>query len=261
MSTDQTADIRKPRVKTLKSNAKKREKNFDRAPTIQVKTARGRKLSSTLWLQRQLNDPYVAAARDAGYRSRAAFKLLDLNNRFNFLKKGQTIIDLGAAPGGWSQICAEYVDSISGQGKVIAIDIQDMPEIPGVTFFHRDFSDTDVPDLLIKEAGHKVNAVISDMAPFTIGVKSADQLRIVQLVDLAADFSLKILKKDGIFIAKLFENGIHKELSILLQKYFKSVKHFKPKSSRQDSSEIFVVAEGFKDNFIPEKINLSTSFT
>ncbi|MFT6072493.1 MAG: 23S rRNA (uridine2552-2'-O)-methyltransferase [Alphaproteobacteria bacterium] len=248
MKTDDTEnliDARKPRIKSLKDNAKKREKNFDRTPSVVVKTAKGRKISSTLWLQRQLNDPYVAAARDAGYRSRAAFKLLDLNTRYNFLKKGQTIIDLGAAPGGWSQICAEHVDSINGHGRVIGIDSQDMPPIPGVTFFHRDFSDDDVPDLLINAAGQKVDAVISDMAPFTIGVKSADQLRIVQLVDLAAEFSLKILKKNGIFIAKLFENGINRELSIILQKNFKTVKHFKPKSSRRNSSEIFVVAIGF----------------
>jgi 23S rRNA (uridine2552-2'-O)-methyltransferase len=198
-----------------------------------------------LWLQRQLNDPYVAAARREGYRSRAAFKLLDLNEKFDFLKKGHKIIDLGAAPGGWSQICAEYVDSINGHGQVIGIDIQDIPPIPGVIFFHKDFTDDDAPQLLIDTAGEKVNAVISDIAPFTIGVKSADQLRIVHLVDLAAEFAIKILKKNGIFIAKLFENGVHESLSDLLRQNFKSVKHFKPKSSRQDSSEIFVVAEGF----------------
>jgi 23S rRNA (uridine2552-2'-O)-methyltransferase len=247
METNNFIDERKPQLKTLNENAKKRDKNFDRTPTVQVKTARGRKISSTLWLQRQLNDPYVAAARDAGYRSRAAFKLLDLNKQFNFLRKGQIIIDLGAAPGGWSQICAEYVGSVCENGKVIAIDIQDMPELPGVKFFHRDFSDEDVPELLIQEAGQKVDAVISDMAPFTTGVKSADQLRIVHLADLAAIFSLKILKKNGIFIAKLFENGVHKELSDLLQENFKTVKHFKPKSSRKNSSEIFVVAQNFLD--------------
>lgn len=245
MNHDNLTDSRKPRIKSLKSDIKQRGNPFGREQTTKVKTAKGRKLSSTLWLQRQLNDPYVAAARREGYRSRAAFKLLDLNEKFNFLKKGQTIIDLGAAPGGWSQICAEYVDSINGNGKVIGIDILDMPPIPGVTFFHKDFTDDDATELLIQTAGHKVNAVISDMAPFTIGVKSADQLRIVHLVDLAIEFAIKILKQDGIFIAKLFENGVHEHLSIILKQNFKSVKHFKPKSSRQDSSEIFVVAEGF----------------
>ncbi len=245
MNPDNYTDQRKPRVKTLKSNMDTHGNPFGRDKTIKVKTAKGRKISSTLWLQRQLNDPYVIAAKREGYRSRAAFKLLDLNEKFNFLKKGHKIIDLGAAPGGWSQICAEYVDSVNGHGQVIAIDIQDMSPIPGVTFFHKDFTDNDAPELLINTAGDKVNAVISDIAPFTIGVKSADQLRIVHLVDLAADFSLKILKKNGIFIAKLFENGVHDDLSALLKKNFKSVKHFKPKSSRQDSSEIFVVAEGF----------------
>lgn len=247
MSQNQYSDSRKPRVKTLKANPAKHGDSFGREKTIKVQTAKGRKISSTLWLARQLNDPYVIAARREGYRSRAAFKLLDLNEKFDFLKKGHTIIDLGAAPGGWSQICAEYVDSVTGNGKVIGIDIQDIPPIPGVTFFHKDFTDDDAPQLLIDTAGHKVNAVISDIAPFTIGVKSADQLRIVHLVDLAAEFAIKILKKNGIFIAKLFENGVHDGLSNLLKQNFKSVKHFKPKSSRQDSSEIFVVAEGFLD--------------
>lgn len=242
---DNFSDTRKPRIKTLKSEGMNRGTAFGREQTVKVKTAKGRKISSTLWLQRQLNDPYVMAARREGYRSRAAFKLLDLNEKFNFLKKGHIIIDLGAAPGGWSQICAEYVDSVNGFGKVIGIDIQDIPPIPGVTFFHKDFTDDDAAQLLIDTAGQKVNAVISDMAPFTIGVKSADQLRIVHLVDLAAEFSLKILKKNGVFIAKLFENGVHEDLSMLLKQNFKSIKHFKPKSSRQDSSEIFVVAEGF----------------
>lgn len=245
MSQDNFTDQRKPRVKTLKLDAEQRGDAFGREKTVKVKTAKGRKISSTLWLQRQLNDPYVVAAKREGYRSRAAFKLLDLNAKFDFLKKGHKIIDLGAAPGGWSQICAEYVDSIIGHGQVIAIDIQDMAAIPGVTFFHKDFTDDDAPQLLMDTAGDKVNAVISDIAPFTIGIKSADQLRIVHLVDLAAAFSIKILKKNGIFIAKLFENGIHDDLSLLLKSNFKSVKHFKPKSSRQDSSEIFVVAEGF----------------
>lgn len=240
----QDTDSRKPRVKTL-LNKDKPNTVFKRDKTIKVKTAKGRKLSSTLWLQRQLNDPYVAAARQAGYRSRAAFKLLDLNEKYNFLKSGQTIIDLGAAPGGWSQICADKVDAVHSKGHVIAIDIQDMPEIPGVTFFHRDFTDDDVPNLLIDASHGKADAVISDMAPFTIGVKSADQLRIVHLVDLAAAFSIKVLRKNGIFIAKLFENGVHKDLMLLLQQHFKTVNHFKPKSSRKDSSEIFVVAENF----------------
>ncbi len=245
MTQDNFVDVRKPRVKTLKLDAEQRGDSFGREKTIKVKTAKGRKISSTLWLQRQLNDPYVVAAKREGYRSRAAFKLLDLNAKFDFLKKGHTVIDLGAAPGGWSQICAEYVDSVNGNGHVIAIDIQDMEAIPGVTFFHKDFTDNDAPQLLMDTAGDKVNAVISDIAPFTIGIKSADQLRIVHLVDLAAAFAIKILKKNGIFIAKLFENGIHDDLSLLLKSHFKSVKHFKPKSSRQDSSEIFVVAEGF----------------
>lgn len=244
MSSEHCNDSRKPRLKVLKKE-KTDKPIFNRDKTVKVKTAKGRKLSSTLWLQRQLNDPYVSAARQAGYRSRAAFKLLDLNEKFNFLKEGQTIIDLGAAPGGWSQICADKVQSLEGRGKVVAIDILDMPEIPGVTFFHRDFTDDDVPQLLIDAIDDKVDAVISDMAPFTMGVKSADQLRIVHLVDLAASFSLTVLKKNGIFIAKLFENGVHKDLMLLLQKNFKSVKHFKPKSSRKDSSEIFVVAQGF----------------
>jgi 23S rRNA (uridine2552-2'-O)-methyltransferase len=242
----QHASHREPRLKSLKSELTERGEKLSREKTIGVKTAKGRKLSSTLWLRRQLNDPYVVAAKKNGYRSRAAYKLIELDERFNFLGAGKTIIDLGAAPGGWSQICAEKVESAAGRGHVVAVDIQEMPDIPGVTFFHKDFIDENTPNLLIEAAGGKADAVISDMAPFTTGIKSADQLRIVHLVEMAATFSLKVLKKNGIFISKIFENGTQDDLLILLKQNFKSVKHFKPKSSRSNSSEIFVVAEGFK---------------
>jgi len=211
-----------------------------------VKTAKGRKLSSTNWLQRQLNDPYVEAAKNAGYRSRAAFKLLDIEEKFHLFKKGMSIIDLGAAPGGWSQICAESMGFQPGDLQIIATDIQPMDPLPGVTFLCGDFMDPNITTQLTSLANGKVDMVISDMAPFTIGVKAADQIRILNLAEAAIEFSFKTLKKGGHFITKLFEGGGGNALSKLMKMHFKKVHYFKPASSRKDSSEIFLVAIEYK---------------
>lgn len=238
---------RTPRPKVGSGKTANKGSAFGREKSVRVKTARGRRLSSTLWLQRQLNDPYVAAAKSDGYRSRAAYKILDIQKKFKFLKSGMTIIDLGAAPGGWSQVCADIVGSPSGRGKVIAIDIQDMPPLAGVELFHADFTAEGVTSLLTEAAGGKVDAVISDMAPFTTGVQSADHLRILSLVENAVDFAIDILKENGVFVSKMFEGGGGEDLMLRLKQHFKVVKYFKPDASRSDSSEIFLVATGFKN--------------
>lgn len=238
-------DKRKVNIKLSKGVIGKQEKMIiQRDKTVKVKDAKGRRLSSTLWLHRQLNDPYVAAAKEHGYRSRAAFKLLELDKKFSLLKKGITVIDLGAAPGGWSQICADRVGSLEGKGTVIALDIQEMLPLPGVEFFHRDFTDEDVPQMLQDLVPQGVDLVISDMAPYTTGVQSADHLRILTLVEAAIDFSLKVLRPNGIFVSKLFQGGGGGALLADLKKHFKKVRYFKPESSRSDSTEIFIVAQG-----------------
>lgn len=240
-------DKRAVRTKTAQgvSAAKNQKGVIGRDKTVRVKTARGRRLSSTRWLQRQLNDPYVAAAKEYGYRSRAAFKIIEIDDKFKIFKKGQTVIDLGAAPGGWSQICASRIDSVEGRGKVIALDIQEMDPMPGVDIFLGDFSEEEVPEILINAAGHKVDVVMSDMAPFTTGVQSADHIRILNLVEAAILFSDNVLKHGGVFVSKLFEGGGGETLSTMLRERFKTVKYFKPSSSRSDSSEVFLVALGY----------------
>ncbi|MEY9360294.1 23S rRNA (uridine2552-2'-O)-methyltransferase [Bradyrhizobium yuanmingense] len=161
---------------------------------VQVKTGGKRKLSSKLWLERQLNDPYVAKAKAAGYRSRAAFKLLEIDDKFRLLKSGMAVVDLGAAPGGWSQIAAKRVGSTEGKGKVVAIDLLEMPEIPGVDFAQLDFMDNDAPEKLTAMLGGKADVVMSDMAANTTGHRKTDQLRIVGLVETAAAFACDVLK-------------------------------------------------------------------
>lgn len=241
-------DKRAVRVKTPKKReALEEQKTIIRGDiAVKVKTAKGRRLSSTRWLQRQLNDPYVLAAKEKGYRSRAAFKLLEIDEKFKFLKPNITVVDLGAAPGGWSQICATRTDSITGKGKVIAIDIQEMDDLLGVEFFHMDFTDERAAPLLIEATGGRADLVISDMAPYTVGVQSADHIRILNLVEAAIDFSKKILKPHGNFVSKIFEGGGSDELFADLKKHFKKVRYFKPESSRSDSTEIFVVATDFR---------------
>jgi 23S rRNA (uridine2552-2'-O)-methyltransferase len=212
---------------------------------VTVKTGGKRKLSSKLWLERQLNDPYVAKAKREGYRSRAAFKLIEIDDKYRFLKSGMTVVDLGAAPGGWSQIAAKRVGA-PGKGKVIAIDLLEMGEIPGVTFAQMDFLDADAPEKLLAMMSGRADVVMSDMAANTTGHRKTDQLRIVGLVEAAAMFASEVLNPGGTFLAKVFQSGADAELLTRLKRDFSSVRHVKPASSRQDSSERYVLATGFR---------------
>ena len=213
---------------------------------VTVKTGGKRKLSSKLWLERQLNDPYVAQAKRDGYRSRAAYKLIEIDDKHRFLKPGLTVLDLGAAPGGWSQIAARRVGAVNGKGKVIAIDLLEMPEIPGVSFAQLDFLSHDAPTKLLEMIGGRADVVLSDMAANTTGHRKTDQLRIIGLVESAAAFAADVLNPGGTFVAKVFQSGADADLLARLKRDFANVKHVKPASSRQDSSERYVLATGFR---------------
>ena len=206
-----------------------------------VKTARGRKLSSTRWLQRQLNDPYVKKAQMEGYRSRAAYKLLQLDERFKLLKPGMAVVDLGSAPGGWVQVAQK-----KGASEVVGIDLLEIEPIPGATLLQKDFTEDDAPDLVEAEMGGPADAVVSDLAPWTTGHKSTDHLRIVALAEMAAHFAFDVLKPGGFFVAKVFQGGSSGELLDQLKARFDKVRHFKPDASRSESAETFVIATGFK---------------
>ena len=213
---------------------------------VTVKTGGKRKLSSKLWLERQLNDPYVAQAKREGFRSRAAFKLIEIDDKYHFLRPGLTVVDLGAAPGGWSQIAAKRVGTANGKGKVIAIDLLEMPEIPGVSFAQLDFLAEDAPAKLLEMIGGRADVVLSDMAPNTTGHRKTDQLRILGLVEGAAAFAAEVLNPGGTFVAKVFQSGADAELATQLKRDYATVRHVKPASSRQDSSERYVLAMGFR---------------
>ncbi len=214
---------------------------------VTVRTGGKRKQSSKLWLERQLNDPYVAQAKREGYRSRAAYKLIEMDDKYHFLKSGMTVVDLGAAPGGWSQVAAKRVGAAAGRGRVIAIDLLEMPDIAGVTFAQLDFLAGDAPAKLTEMlGGGKVDVVLSDMAANTTGHHTTDQLRILGLVEGAAAFAMEVLKPGGTFLAKVFQSGADAELQAQLKRAFATVRHVKPAASRQDSSERYVLATGFR---------------
>ena len=213
---------------------------------VTVRTGGKRKLSSKLWLERQLNDPYVAQAKREGFRSRAAFKLIEIDDKYRLLKPGMTVVDLGAAPGGWSQIAAKRVGAPDGKGRVVAIDLLEMPEIPGVQFAQLDFLDADAPARLVAMLGGRADMVMSDMAANTTGHRKTDQLRMVGLVEAAALFASEVLKPGGSFLAKTFQSGADAELLAQLKRNYANVRHVKPASSRQDSSERYVLATGFR---------------
>jgi 23S rRNA (uridine2552-2'-O)-methyltransferase len=213
---------------------------------VTVKSAGKRKLSSKLWLERQLNDPYVAQAKRDGWRSRAAYKLIEMDDKYRLLKPGQVVVDLGAAPGGWSQVAARKVGVLQGKGKVVAIDLLEMPEIPGVTFTQLDFMDDKAPEILREMIGGGADVVMSDMAANTTGHRKTDQLRIVGLVETAAAFAAEVLKPGGIFIAKVFQSGADADLLAQVKRDFATVRHVKPAASRQDSSERYLLATGFR---------------
>ena len=210
---------------------------------VNVKTAYKRKLSSTLWLQRQLNDPFVAKAKAEGYRSRAAYKLIELDEKYDLLKKGARVVDLGCAPGGWLQVAGKK----AGAGAVIVgIDYLEMPPVPGSDFLQLDFLDETAPEKLKAALGGQADVVLSDMAAPTTGHRETDHLRIIGLAEAALDFAEDILAPGGSFVCKVFQGGAEGELLARLKKNFETVKHAKPKASRQDSAEMYVVATGFR---------------
>jgi 23S rRNA (uridine2552-2'-O)-methyltransferase len=211
---------------------------------VKVKKDRGRTQSSRAWLQRQLNDPYVAAAKAKGYRSRAAFKLIELNQKFRFLKKGARVLDLGAAPGGWSQV------AVQAGAQVVAADVLDIEPIAGVTFFQADLTDRDVPAMLKQALDGPADVVLTDMAAPTTGHRATDHIRTIALVEIALEVALDALKPGGAFVGKVFQGGSSNALLARLKKAFREVKHVKPPASRSESVELYVVATGFKG---PEK--------
>ncbi len=211
-----------------------------------VKTARKRSLSSTLWLQRQLNDPYVAQAKRDGYRSRAAYKLIEIDERYHFLKPGQRVVDLGAAPGGWAQVASKKVGAEQGRGKIVGIDLLPIDPLAGVTFEVLDFLDESAPERLKAMLGGKADVVLSDMAANATGHKKTDHIRIVALAELAIDFACEVLEEGGVFLAKVFQGGTEGELLRRLKSEFATVHHVKPNASRAGSAELYVLAMGFR---------------
>lgn len=219
----------------------------ERQLRVRVKTARRRTASSQRWLERQLNDPYVAAAKREGWRSRAAFKLIEIDDKYKLLKPGQRVVDLGAAPGGWSQVAAQRVKAVEGRGQVVAIDYLEMEAIAGVSFLQMDFLADDAPDklkALLRDGG--ADLVLSDMAAPTTGHQGTDHLRIMALAETAAEFAREVLAPGGAFLAKVFQGGTERALLDNLKRDFAVVRHVKPKASRADSAELYVLATGFR---------------
>jgi 23S rRNA (uridine2552-2'-O)-methyltransferase len=212
-----------------------------RALSVHVKTAKSRSSASTRWLARQLNDPYVTAARQQGWRSRAAFKLLELDDKFQLVHKGVRVLDLGAAPGGWTQVAVKR-----GAASVVALDLLPIDPIQGSTIVQGDFMDPDMPRRLTAELGGGADLVLSDMAPNTTGHASTDHIRIVALAEMALDLAVRVLSPGGAFVAKVFQGGSEKQILDVLKRNFANVRHAKPPSSRKESSELYVVATGFK---------------
>lgn len=221
--------------------------------TVKVKTARGRSISSTRWLQRQLNDPYVKRAQAEGYRGRAAFKIMELDDKFRFLVPGARVVDLGCAPGGWAQVAVPRINALGEKkgksiGRIIGVDLQEVEPLPGAEFHQLDFLEDDA-DLKVKEwLGGNADVVMSDMAAASSGHKQTDHLRIIALCETAAYFAFDVLEVGGTFVAKVLAGGAEGELQKLLKQKFKTVDNVKPPSSRSDSSEKFVVARGFYGN-------------
>ena len=213
---------------------------------VRLKTGKGRSVSSKRWLTRQLNDPYVARARSEGYRSRAAYKLAEIDDRFGFLKRGARVLDLGAAPGGWSQVAAERVGAGEGRELVLAVDLLDMPAIPGVECARLDFLDRDAPERLKALLGGGADVVLSDMAAPTIGHAKTDHIRIMGLAETAAAFAADVLEPGGVFLCKVFQGGTERDLLAALKRDFTTVRHVKPPASRSESSELYVLATGFR---------------
>jgi 23S rRNA (uridine2552-2'-O)-methyltransferase len=215
--------------------------------TVRLKKGKERTVSQKTWLERQLNDPYVTEARRLGYRARSAFKLIEIDDKYKLLKPGQVVVDLGAAPGSWSQVAAKRVKADEGKGRVIAIDMHGVDPLPGVTIFKKDFLDVDAPQMLFDAIGGvKVDVVLSDMAAHATGHKSTDHLLIMGLLEAAQMFANDVLKPGGTFLAKVLRGGTEGDLLASLKKDFATVRHVKPMASRDDSAELFVLATGFR---------------
>ena len=219
------------------------------AGRVRVKTAKGRTAQSTRWLSRQLNDPYVKKAKAEGYRSRAAYKLIELDEKFKLIRNARHVVDLGVAPGGWAQV----VRKLSPKAKVVGIDLLPTDAIPDVTLFQMDFMDDKAPALLVEALGAEPDLVLSDMAANTVGHPQTDHLRTMGLVEAAVWFAIENLQKGGAFVSKVFAGGTDHDLLVVLKKHFTTVKHAKPPASRKGSSEWYVIAQGFKGRETQER--------
>jgi 23S rRNA (uridine2552-2'-O)-methyltransferase len=217
-----------------------------RPPKVRVKSGKGRSLSSKLWLERQLNDPYVARAKREGFRGRAAFKLIEIDDKHHLLKPGARVLDLGAAPGGWSQVAARRVGRAQGKGKVVAVDRLELAPIAGVDFIQRDFLDAGAGDEIKILLGGAADVVLSDMAANATGHRATDHLRIMALAEAAADFAREVLAPGGAFLCKVLQGGTEASLLAALKRDFSQVKHVKPAASRSDSAELYLLATGFR---------------
>ena len=208
---------------------------------VQLRTSNGRSLASQAWLRRQLNDPYVIAAQQQGWRSRAAFKLIELDDRFKLIRRGIRVIDLGAAPGGWAQVAVKR-----GAGRVIGVDLLPVDPVPGATIIEGDFTHPEMPGKLQALMNARANLVLSDMAPNTTGHSATDHIRIMALAEMALQFAIETLIEGGGFVAKVFQGGSEKDMLAEMKLHFSSVRHAKPPASRKESSELYVVALGFR---------------
>jgi 23S rRNA (uridine2552-2'-O)-methyltransferase len=230
-----------------KGSGRQRGEGAGRQLKVRVKSGTKRRASSRQWLERQLNDPYVAAAQREGLRSRAAFKLIEIDDKHHFLKPGQVVVDLGAAPGGWTQVLADRVKSHDGLGQVVALDILEMEPIAGAEVIQLDFMEDAAPDALkARLRDRAADAVVSDMAAPTTGHRQTDHLRIMGLAEAAAEFAMEVLKPGGTFLCKVFQGGTERTLLDLLKRRFQAVRHIKPPASRAGSSELYVLATGFR---------------
>jgi len=218
----------------------------ERQLKVRVRTGKGRSVSSKLWLERQLNDPYVARAKTDGLRSRAAFKLAEIDDRHHLLKPGRRVLDLGAAPGGWSQVAARRVGAAEGRGRVVAVDVLDMAPLAGVAFARLDFLDPAAPQRIKEMLGGAADVVLSDMAANATGHRRTDHLKIMALAEAAADLARDVLQPGGAFLAKVLQGGTEATLLADLKRDFASVKHVKPAASRADSAELYVLATGYR---------------
>jgi len=227
-------------------SAGKKSAPAQRGLAVRVKTAKSRDLASTLWLERQLNDPYVQEAKRLGYRSRAAFKIAQIDDKCRLFKPGMRIVDLGAAPGGWTQIAIERTKALSSGAKIIALDILPMDALPPAMVLHLDFTKDSAPGTLRAALDGEADLVLSDMAAPTTGHRETDHIRIIALAEMAYDFAAEVLAPGGAFVAKVFQGGSERDLLTRLKQDFTTIRHVKPPASRAESAEVYVVAQGFR---------------